>query len=464
MDQNVWWSTVALQGWSDRRGTRYQKLAEAVHDAIGRRLLIPGQRVPAERVLADLVGVSRGTVVRAFEELVAAGLLERIQGSGTYVRMRSGEILSTRSDIQPEDASDRLDFSRPGPASPHNLPRYDAVFDADALSAVGDPAFGISLLRNELAHYMSEVLGVPTERTQIFVTSGNRESVKLLWSGLSLAGRAAAIACPSWLEAVPGSGQWARRVVALRTDGDGLDVDGAARHLRRAPESVLVLSTTNGPAGIPLAASRRHRLAHTLERGTVLAIEDISDAAHHVEPDGVGAPLCGLSDKVVAVGELDRMLHSGLGIGWIRMPQPQLANFRLPERFRSPGVPSQLLAARALRAADGGWFADLRARSARQRTYLVGQLAQAIPSWAPEPGGQGPGLWVRLPVPEASSFTHVARRFGVQIGDGAQYCVDGAHHDTIWLSTGHEDATVDLAVDRLTAAWHEYTHRVAATV
>lgn len=57
-------------------------------DAIHRRELRAGARVPAERTLAAAVGVSRGTVVACFEHPVAAGVLRRRQGSGTYLAGR----------------------------------------------------------------------------------------------------------------------------------------------------------------------------------------------------------------------------------------------------------------------------------------------------------------------------------------------------------------------------------------
>jgi hypothetical protein len=73
-------------------------------------------------------------------------------------------------------------------------------------------------------------------------------------------------------------------------------------------------------------------------------------------------------------------------------------------------------------------------------------------------------VWLRLPVPETATFAHTARKFGIAIGVGARYCVDGVHHDHIWLSAGHDEAVLGEAVDSLAAAWHDYTHRVAATV
>src|SRR5690349_21555536 len=86
MDQDLsWWSEVVFGGWRQRSGPRYQRLAEALLDAVDQRVLAAGTRVPAERTLAAAVGVSRGTVVACFDHLVSASVLRRRQGSGTYV-------------------------------------------------------------------------------------------------------------------------------------------------------------------------------------------------------------------------------------------------------------------------------------------------------------------------------------------------------------------------------------------
>src|ERR1700743_2703133 len=89
MDQDLsWWAEVVFAGWRDRPGPRYAPLPAALRAAVDPRTLARGARVPAERVLAALVGASRGTVVACFDQLVEAGVLTRRQGAGTYVAGR----------------------------------------------------------------------------------------------------------------------------------------------------------------------------------------------------------------------------------------------------------------------------------------------------------------------------------------------------------------------------------------
>ena len=63
----------------------YRRLADAIAALIGSSDLPVGARLPAERPLADALAISRSTVVAAYDELRARGLVESRRGSGTTV-------------------------------------------------------------------------------------------------------------------------------------------------------------------------------------------------------------------------------------------------------------------------------------------------------------------------------------------------------------------------------------------
>ncbi len=72
----------------------YLQLKAALEERIRTGALSPGQALPSERKLAEVLGISRLTVRRALDELVAGGMLTRRQGSGTYVTPRVEQPLS----------------------------------------------------------------------------------------------------------------------------------------------------------------------------------------------------------------------------------------------------------------------------------------------------------------------------------------------------------------------------------
>src|SRR5262245_57086297 len=78
----------------DRRARRplHRQLYEGYRQAILDRCLRAGQRVPATRALAEELGISRITVLTAFEQLIAEGFLEGRPGAGTFVAAAVAEI------------------------------------------------------------------------------------------------------------------------------------------------------------------------------------------------------------------------------------------------------------------------------------------------------------------------------------------------------------------------------------
>ena len=79
------------------RGPLYQKLQQALRDAIQNRVLAPDEALPPERDLATEFAVSRITVRKALDGLVSEGLLVRRQGAGTFVASRVEKSFSKLS-------------------------------------------------------------------------------------------------------------------------------------------------------------------------------------------------------------------------------------------------------------------------------------------------------------------------------------------------------------------------------
>lgn len=73
-------------------GPLYRRLANAVGALIRTNRLAPNAALPPERDLAESLGLGRVTVRNAYKELIASGLVEQRQGSGTFVADRAGRI------------------------------------------------------------------------------------------------------------------------------------------------------------------------------------------------------------------------------------------------------------------------------------------------------------------------------------------------------------------------------------
>ncbi|MEV5393150.1 aminotransferase class I/II-fold pyridoxal phosphate-dependent enzyme [Nocardia farcinica] len=456
MDQPplLWWTTVVFRRGADG-APRYRGIADDLERAVEAGVVGPGRRLPAERTLAAGLCVSRGTVVRAFEELVARGVVERVHGSGTFVRARRTRPPRPAGPATVESAvDDPIELSHPVPADATHLPPVDwSVHPADF--GAGMPTGGLPELRDALSRFLTHRMNLPTRPEQVVVTTDADAALDALLRAHR--GRPI-VAGPAWpaLHAVIAGQDSAR--VPLTVDAAGIDPTLLRRVLRRTGSPVVVLDPTeSGPCGLPTAVSRLPRLAAALTDGAAVTVEDVSALPVEVAADPDRPPLAALSERVIALGDLGRLFWAGAGIGWLRTTGAAPAS-PLPR----PAIGAQLHAARLLDAIDADWLRARREVLADRATHLHRRLTAVLPSWVPATTLDG--VRAALPVLDAATFVHVAARFGVRVRPGHEGTADASVRDQLWLSATHPPETLDLAVDRLAAAWAEYTRRMAASV
>lgn len=475
MDQDLgWWMRIALDGWRDRAGPSYRRIAEAVAEAVEHRLVAAGDRLPAERPLADALSVSRGTLVRCLDELEAAGVVERIQGSGTFVRARpawtdtpkenSASALLRR---QMARDSGSIDLSQAVPAGVDHLP---AVSGLDILANVeghGLHPEGTLALRTALADHLTRRLQVPTRAEQLIVTAGAQHALTLVAAAVIPPSRTVVTGCPTYAGlpgALAGRGG---RILGVPADAHGIDAQAADRAATSLSTPVIYVdSGGHDPTGAVLSRSRRESLLHTARRTRALIVENLAQAGLPLEPDvDPAVPLAADEDTVIAVGSLSKLLWAGLRIGWIRTPATLRGHLL---RLRSandlaPSVPSQIIATRLLHAVDDRWFDALQTALRARRDLLLTMLRQHLPAWHAESPAAGLSLWTTLPVTDSETYAHLAARYGVIVAPGATHCVDGHHRAGIRLSIAESPHVLQAAVDRLAAAWEHHARDLAAS-
>jgi DNA-binding transcriptional MocR family regulator len=473
VDQNLtWWAEVVFGGWRNRPGPRYQRLAAALLDAVDRRVLGVGARVPAERSLAAAVGVSRGTMVACFEHLVAASVLRRRQGSGTFVVGRpswasrpaaSGvaTLLLRRMAADQEN----IDLSVSAPTDLRHLPPVDAGAAWASLDGHGLDPRGLPQLRAEVARHLTEHQQLPTEPHDLVITSGAQEALWLLGRAIRPRSGAVATACPTYpgLDgAFAGAG---REIVTVPADPAGADPAAIARAGRTPGAIAFLMPTGHNPAGTVMPAVRRQSIAAVADAGEVTIVEDLALADLTLDAGLPPPPLAALSTRVVAVGSASKLLWPGLRVGWIRAGEP----LRTAVLARKAGLNlatsavSQALAAQLLAAVGPGWLAAHRAALAQRRDHLTGLLRTHLPAWRTQSPQAGLSLWVELPVGSAEAFAHAAARHGVTVAAGSTACLDGRHGRHLRLSFAEPLDTLALAVERLAAAWEAHAQDLAAS-
>ena len=175
-----------LGQWHRGEGPLYARLAKAIRTGIGGGTIPVGSRLPAERVLADALAVSRTTVATAYRILEEEGWLERRRGSGTRVKLRSDlrgaeaptGPLSQRAAIETllGELEDTVDLTVAGFLGAEALPAEMLAISAEEVEGalLGHVGYLPSGLRDHRLRVAACLTGgrLPTPSPQVFLTLG----------------------------------------------------------------------------------------------------------------------------------------------------------------------------------------------------------------------------------------------------------------------------------------------------
>jgi GntR family transcriptional regulator/MocR family aminotransferase len=409
---SVWEALVELDRNQPRVG---EQLTIALREAISTRRLTAGTRLPSTRDLAADLGVSRGLVVGAYEQLIAEGRLVTRRGSGTTVAALAAAPV--RENLNTRDGPSRpVAPLRPGVPDLAMFPRtswrraYERVLTTalDADFNYGDPV-GVPRLRRELAGYLGRVRAALVPPEGLIVTAGVTQGLALLSRALLARGtNRVAVEEPGPAALRDHMGRLGLRPVPVPVDGAGLDVAVLGRTRVGA---VLLTPAHQFPTGVVLAPQRRAALIAWSRRVDALVIEDDYDAEYRYDREPVGC-LQGLApDRVALLGSVSKVLAPGLRLGWLVAPIEWLADLRAAKADADNGGPSLQQLAFAEFLATGGYDRHLR-RARRvhreRRDALVAALRRYLPR--ARVGGIAAGLHLVVELPAGVDDAAVAAR------------------------------------------------------
>jgi DNA-binding transcriptional MocR family regulator len=303
VDQDLsWWAEVVFGGWRSRPGPRYQRPAAALLEVVDRRVLGTGVRVPAERSLAAVVGVSRGTMVACFEHLVAAGVLRRCQGAGTFVVGRPSwasrpAVNGAATFLLRRMAADQetIDLSVSAPADLRHLPPVDVAAAWASLDGDGLDPRGLPQLRAEVARHLTEHQQLPTHPEDLVITTGAQEALWLLGRVVRPRSGVIATACPTYLGLAGVFADEGREIVTVPADAAGADPAAIARAGRTPGAIAFLMPTGHNPTGTVMPAIRRQSIAAVADAGDITVVEDLALADLTLDAGLPPPPLAALS-------------------------------------------------------------------------------------------------------------------------------------------------------------------------
>jgi len=351
----------------------HRQLYTAIRAAILSRQLQGGTRLPSTRSLAADLGVSRNTVLAAFEQLASEGYLAARPGVGTVVASAiPDELQSVRRPVaaQPRARAPRRAEALPAVAINSGRSRAfePAVPALDlfpvklwsrlvarqwskgaVLSALayGDPA-GDRTLREAVAQSVGAARGVACDAAQVVITNGTLHALELSARILVDPGDAVWFEEPGYPYARLVFSSAGARVVAVPVDGEGLSVDeGIAR--APSPRLVYVTPSHQFPLGVTMPVGRRLELLELARRTEAWIFEDDYDSECRHSGNSVPAiRSLDTTGRVLYAGSFSKALFPSLRLGYLVLP-PALVE---------PYLRSRALSGRASRAIDEAVVAE----------------------------------------------------------------------------------------------------------
>lgn len=335
----------------------YKQIYGSIRDSILGGELESQTRLPASRTLADQLGISRMTVVNAYDQLLAEGYLEGKHGSGTYVAAHlPEEFLRVRvtkkleMDAVPlsrrislSDYGKRLARSSERIADHHSasvvVPFQHSVIAAEEfpfdlwakisqkhlkysykrLGGYGETA-GYRPLRQAIAHHLRSTRGVQCEDEQVIVTAGTQQAVFLIAKLLLAPNEKVWLEDPCHLGASDVMFAMGAEVSHVPVDDEGFNTECAKRE-RKPARMVYVTPSRQFPLGMTMSLQRRLSLLEWAKENEAWVIEDDYDSEFRYS----GRPLPALQgldrgQRVLYVGTFSKTVFPGLRIGCLVVP------------------------------------------------------------------------------------------------------------------------------------------------
>ncbi|MEL7564852.1 MAG: PLP-dependent aminotransferase family protein [Dehalobacterium sp.] len=328
----------------------YTQIFEQVRRQILSGEILPGFRLPPERQLAESLGINRSTVMSAYRELKAEGLVGSQVGKGTIVLSYLQEDLNNSSGNMQEPVwnqifsqysggfdsfivkdlltlasrKDVISFAT-GIASPETGPiqalmgiEHEIVRKKNYRALLHTPTEGFSSLREAVCGLMQK-RGVYCQRDEVMMLSGSQQGIDLAARIMIDPGDIVVVEEPTFFPAIQAFRTMGARIMGVPIDDRGMRVDILEQLLQRyRPKLIYTIPTFHNPSGTEMELDRRRQLLELAYKYRVLIIED--DAYGDLCYEGHSLPALKSMDNngyVIYFSSFSKTVYSGLRLGWL---------------------------------------------------------------------------------------------------------------------------------------------------
>ncbi|MDE1146865.1 MAG: PLP-dependent aminotransferase family protein [Azospirillaceae bacterium] len=426
-DTDLW--VPRLEG---RGGPVYLAIADVMAADIGAGRLVPGDRLPPQRALAEALGVDLTTITRAYAEARNRGLLSGVVGRGTFVSDRAA------ADMAPLAQGD-VDLSMNLPPQPLALLRthlaqgLERVVRAPDLGrrlgyraaggGVQERTAGAAWLRRRYTNAGLAASSAP-HADRVLAAPGAQPALYALLSILAKPGDVVLVETLTYPGFTAIAARLGLRVVGVECDDEGLLPDALDAACRRHGARLLYCTPTHhNPTTATLSEDRRRAVAAIIQAHDLTVVEDDAYGALAAEP---GTPLAALAPgQVWHVSTLAKCLTPALRTAFVAAPDPVRAE-RLQDALRTlMQMPSPFATGLAAEWILDGTAATLVHAIRTEATERQRLAARLLPPGGYRAQPDSLHLWLGLPADwTPHAFVQRAARTGVTLVAGDAFLSD----------------------------------------
>lgn len=393
------------------------QIVSTVGKQVDERVLRAGLRLPSIRKFALDHGVSRFTVVQAYDRLVAMGYLSSRQGSGFYVAPRPRPHAASEPPLKLERAMDVLWLLRNALQQPGSQPMPGAGWlpgswmdeagiqrslrtlsrkNGDFLTGYGVPG-GYLPLRELLKHRLAE-MGVQADAGQIVLTKGASHALDLVARSFIRPGDAVLVDDPGYFIQFGALKSLGAKLVGVPWKLDGPDTAAMeALIIEHKPRLFFTNSVLHNPTGASISQAVAYRVLQLAEKHDLLIVEDDIYGDFHPGQVTRLATLDQL-DRVIYISSFSKTVSASLRVGYLACKRDiaeQLVDLKLLTGLTTAEIGERLI----YQLLTDGYYRKhidkLRGKLLNAREHAVANLERLGLQLYVEPAG-GMFLWVNM--------------------------------------------------------------------
>jgi DNA-binding transcriptional MocR family regulator len=404
----------------------YLQIKSAIREKILSGELPPYYRLPPDRHLAENLGVNRSTVVNAYRELKAEGLVESHVGRGTTVcEMEYPEEEAWRQSVMPlnwerylrpgehdrgremlrfirnvRKERDVIDFSTCYVPEFFENPRLHHHMSALFFSKMQREYYahpcveGLRPLREVVAERQKS-RGIHASYDEIIITSGSQQAIDIMAKAFVGPGDMVLVEDPTYIIARQSFAAQGARILGIPMGEDGMRLDILEGVLKRyAPKLIYTVPTFHNPTGSCMSRGARRRLLDLAYRYQVPVLED--DPFYDLRFEGESVlPLKAMDhmEHVIYVSSLAKPVAPGLRIGWICAPHAimdRLIHAKKIADLACSGVVQSMMNTLLREGVYEELLEQMRSKLRKRRDLLASSLGEISPElvvFSPPTGG-----------------------------------------------------------------------------